>query len=171
MIWSDFEFVIHLACIVKPRILGIIWPCLLIIMIMTWLFSGILFICALVVSFAALALRPRVANDTTRAQINNIPSKSHVIPLLTIFQTKLFQTSLSFFQIIPTPPVPSSNKSLLKDFDHFARTMRLKYMFANKRKTPAHHFHTTRTELGCSRKWLGGNQTRTCFSIFPPSNG
>ena len=30
---------------------------------------------------------------------------------------------------------------------------------------------TTRTELGCSRKWLGRNQTRTCFSIFPPSNG
>ena len=68
---SDFEFVIHLACIIKTRILDIIWPCLLIIMIMT--FSGILFICALVVSF--------VANDTTRAQINNIPEKSHVIPL------------------------------------------------------------------------------------------
>ena len=79
MIWSDFEFVIHLACIIKPRILDIIWPCLLIIMIMTWLFSGILFICALVVSFA---LRARAANDTTRAQINNIPEKSHVIPLL-----------------------------------------------------------------------------------------
>ena len=42
-----------------------------------------MFICALVVSFAALALRARAANDTTRAQINNIPSKSHVIPLLT----------------------------------------------------------------------------------------
>lgn len=55
MIWSDFEFVIHLACIIKPRILDIIWPCLLIIMIMTWLFSGILFICARVVSFAARA--------------------------------------------------------------------------------------------------------------------
>ena len=34
-------------------------------------------------SFAALALRARAANDTTRAQINNIPSKSHVIPLFT----------------------------------------------------------------------------------------
>ena len=33
-------------------------------------------------SFAALALRARAANDTTRAQINNIPSKSHVIPLM-----------------------------------------------------------------------------------------
>ena len=38
----------------------------------TWLFSGILFICALVVSFAA----------TTRAQINNIPEKSHVIIII-----------------------------------------------------------------------------------------
>ena len=34
-------------------------------------------------SFAALALRARAANDTARAQINNIPSKSHVIPLFT----------------------------------------------------------------------------------------
>ena len=33
-------------------------------------------------SFAALVLRARAANDTTRAQINNIPSKSHVIPLI-----------------------------------------------------------------------------------------
>ena len=33
-------------------------------------------------SFAALALRARAANDTTRAQINNIPSKSHFIVLL-----------------------------------------------------------------------------------------
>ena len=31
---------------------------------------------------AARALRARAANDTTRAQINNIPEKSHVIPLL-----------------------------------------------------------------------------------------
>ena len=45
-------------------------------------FSGILFICSLVVSFAALALRARVTNDTTWAQINNIPSKSHFIVLL-----------------------------------------------------------------------------------------
>ena len=34
-------------------------------------------------SFAALALRARAANDTTRAQINNIPSKSHFIVLFT----------------------------------------------------------------------------------------
>ena len=38
---------------------------------MTWLFS-----------FAARARSARAANDTTWAQINNIPSKSHVIPLL-----------------------------------------------------------------------------------------
>ena len=30
----------------------------------------------------AIALRARAANDTTRAQINNITSKSHLIPLL-----------------------------------------------------------------------------------------
>ena len=43
----------------------------------TCLFEGILFICARVVSFAARSAR--AANDTTRAQINNIPEKSHVI--------------------------------------------------------------------------------------------
>ena len=32
-------------------------------------------------SFAARARSARAANDTTRAQINNIPEKSHVIPL------------------------------------------------------------------------------------------
>ena len=36
-------------------------------------------------SFAARARSARAANDTTRAQINNIPEKSHVIPLLTLF--------------------------------------------------------------------------------------
>ena len=59
----------------------VIWPCILIIMIIKSLFSGILFICSLVVSFASLALRARAANDSTRAQINNIPSKSHFIVL------------------------------------------------------------------------------------------
>jgi len=54
-----------------------------------------LFICALVVSFAALALRARAANDTTRAQINNIPSKSHVIPLLLL--SLLFQGTCRWF--------------------------------------------------------------------------
>ena len=36
-------------------------------------------------SFEALALRARAANDTTRAQINNIPEKSHFIVLLLLF--------------------------------------------------------------------------------------
>ena len=40
-------------------------------------------------SFAALALRARAANDTTQAQINNILSKSHVIPLLMILLSML----------------------------------------------------------------------------------
>ena len=48
----------------------------------TWLFSGILFICALVVSFAARARRSSAANDTIRAQINNIPEKSYVIIII-----------------------------------------------------------------------------------------
>ena len=47
-------------------------------------------------SFAALALRARAANDTTRAQINNIPSKSHVIPLFVTGQAlRLFRTNSS----------------------------------------------------------------------------
>ena len=49
------------------------------------------------------------------------------------FSKKLFQTT--------TPPVPSSNKSLLKDFNNFARTMRLTYMFADINKTTSHPFH------------------------------
>ena len=122
MIWSDFEFVIHLACIIKPRILDIIWPCLLIIMIMTWLFSGILFICALVASFAARALRARAANDTTRAQINNIPSKSHVIPLLMYmlisFLLFFFETDESHFKddieiSLPDNVVPGSANAII----------------------------------------------------------
>ena len=38
--------------------------------------------CALVVLFAARARSARAANDTTRAHINNIPSKSHVIIII-----------------------------------------------------------------------------------------
>jgi len=44
-------------------------------------------------------------------------------------------------KFIPTPPVPTSHKSFLKDFNQFARTMRLKYMFVNKKKTKPHTFH------------------------------
>ena len=52
-------------------------------------------------SFAALALRARAANDTTRAQINNIPSKSHVIPLLRlkVINKALFAVVLLFSKI------------------------------------------------------------------------
>ena len=57
------------------------------------------------VSFAARARSARAANDTTRAQINNIPSKSHVIPLLTILLIipsflSSFNTHPAFFQQI-----------------------------------------------------------------------
>ena len=77
----------------------------------------------------------------TRAQneryIKNLSSQT-----LTKNEVKLLSRGLKF---IPTPPVTSSNKSLLKDFDHFARTMRLKYMFAKKQKTSAHPFHVKST--------------------------
>ena len=48
----------------------------------TWLFEGILFTCANVVSFATRAWSARAPNDTTREQINNIPEKSHVIIII-----------------------------------------------------------------------------------------
>ena len=44
--------------------------------------KGILFICTRVVSFAARAGSARAANDTARAQINNIPKKSHLIIII-----------------------------------------------------------------------------------------
>ena len=61
---------------------------------------------------------------------------------LSNYEVKLLSRDLKF---IPTPPVPSSNKSLLKDFNNFARTLRLKCMFANKRKTSAPPFHVKST--------------------------
>ena len=57
-------------------------------------------------------------------------------------EVKLLSRGLKF---IPTPPVPTSNKSLLKDYDNFARTMRLRYLFANEKKTTAHPFHVKST--------------------------
>ena len=68
-------------------------------------------------------------------------------------EVKLLSRGLKF---IPTPAVPSSDKSLLKDFDYFAKTTGLKYMFADKRKTSSHHFHVKSTwqppvqNSGCS---------------------
>ena len=146
MIWSDFEFVIHLASIIKTRILDMIWPCLLIIMIMTWLFSGILFICALVVSFAALALRARAANDTTQAQINNIPSKSHAIPLLS---TPLInQIFLCYIQYL------CSHRDCRSASIRIQATMRCSYPSSN------------RSFNSVSLFYHGGRFWRS-FSIFP----
>ena len=81
-----------------------------------------------------LALNMRAQNEK---YIKNFSNKA-----LSDDEVKLLSRGLKF---IPTPPVPSSNKSLLKDFDRFARTMRLKYMFANKKKTTAHPFHVKST--------------------------
>ena len=73
----------------------IIWPCILMIVIMTWLLFGILFIYS---PFLAL-LGP---------QINNMPSKSHVIVLLTckpmghntMINTEYVQQGQAFFNNI-----------------------------------------------------------------------
>ena len=81
-----------------------------------------------------LALNMRAQNEK---YIKNFSNKA-----LSDDEVKLLSRGLKF---IPTPPVPTSNKSLLKDFDRFARTMRLKYMFANKKKTTAHPFHVKST--------------------------
>ena len=50
-------------------------------------------------SFAALALCARAANDTTRAQINNIPEKSHVIPLFTFVSSLIDETKVNCFKL------------------------------------------------------------------------
>ena len=77
-------------------------------------------------------------------------------------------------KFLPTPPVPSSNKSLLKDFDHFARTMRLKYMFAKKQKTSAHPFHVKSTwqppvqNLVALENYLEETKLKIASAIFRP---
>ena len=107
----------------------------------------------------------------TRAQneryIKNLSSQA-----LTNDEVKLLSRGLKFIQ---TPPVRSSNKRLLKDFDHFARTMRLKYVRKRAENfcpsLPCQiNLATTHSKLGCSKNLLGRNQTRNCFSNFPPSN-
>ena len=45
-------------------------------------FGNIVYLRPRVVSFAARARSARAANDTTRAQINNIPEKSYVIIII-----------------------------------------------------------------------------------------
>ena len=85
--------------------------------------------------------RSKLLTQNTRAQneryIKNLSSQA-----LSNEEVRLLSRGLKF---ISTPPVPSSNKFLLKDFDNFSRTMRLKYMFADKRKTSAHPFHVKST--------------------------
>ena len=52
-------------------------------------FSGILFICARVESFAARTRSARAANDTTRAQRKDIPEKKSCMSLsLSIYKAK-----------------------------------------------------------------------------------
>ena len=101
---------------------------------------------------ATLKLVIKNAPTDEIALLNNQPItlERKTKDILRIFQAKLLQTTrLNVFsrglKFIPTPLVPSSNKSLLKDFDHFARTMRLKYMLAKKQKTSAHPFHVKST--------------------------
>ena len=60
-------------------------------------------------SFAALALRARAANDTTRAQINNIPLKSHFIVLLTCLNA-VFSGPYLTFLIGRLADFPDSNR-------------------------------------------------------------
>ena len=55
---------------------------------------------------------------------------------LTDQETALLAKGLKF---IPTPP-PASHKSLLRDFNTFTRSMRLKYTFAKSKSNP-HPFH------------------------------
>jgi len=70
------------------------------------------------------SLNKRLTHNT-RAQneryIKNLSNQA-----LSNDEVKLLSRGLKF---ITTPPVPSSNKSLLKDFDIFAGAIRLKYMF------------------------------------------
>ena len=84
------------------------------------------------------SLNKRLTHHTrakNKRYIKNLSSQA-----LTNDEVRLLYRGLNFK---PTPPVPSSNKPLL--FDHFARTMRLKYMFAKKQKTSVHPFHVKST--------------------------
>ena len=56
---------------------------------------------------------------------------------LTDHETALLAKGLKF---IPTPPVPASHKSLLRDFQVFTRYMRLQYIFADSAGNP-YPFH------------------------------
>ena len=79
-------------------------------------------------SYRRNSLKNTLAQNT-RAQnekyIKNFSNKA-----LSDDEVKLLSRGLKF---IPTPLVPTSNKSLVKDFNNFARIMRLRYLFANKK--------------------------------------
>ena len=84
-------------------------------------------------------LKTSLTYHTRTQNEKNIKNFSNKV--LSYNEVKLLSRGLKF---IPTPPVPTSNKSLLKDFS-FPRTMRLRYIFADKRKTLAHPFHVKST--------------------------
>ena len=75
------------------------------------------------------AKQPRASNEKL---IKNLSHKK-----LTDHETALLAKGLKF---IPTPPVPASHKSLLRDFQVFTRYMRLQYIFADSAGKP-HPFH------------------------------
>ena len=105
---------LRLACFIKTRILDFIWPCLLIIMIMTWLFSGILFICALVLVF-----ENRI--PTERNKIKHKTPSTHCGPIFSLRAgwlvwvvyhgqrqqgTENRRTLAPFFSPAPLPAIP-----------------------------------------------------------------
>ncbi len=61
-----------------------------------WLFEGILFICARVVSFVARAGSPGATDDTTREQINNIPEGVILLTLLSTYKAKSLRCKGNF---------------------------------------------------------------------------
>ena len=75
------------------------------------------------------AKQPRASNEKF---IKNLSHKK-----LTDHETALLAKGLKF---IPTPPVPASHKSLIRDFQVFTRYMRLQYIFADSAGKP-HPFH------------------------------
>ena len=75
------------------------------------------------------AKQPRASNEKF---IKNLSHQK-----LTDHETALLAKGLKF---IPTPPVPASHKSLLRDFQVFTRYMGLQYIFADLAGRP-HPFH------------------------------
>ena len=81
------------------------------------------------------ALRNQYNNNlrtTNEKFIKNMSNKN-----LTDQETALLAKGLKF---IPTPKKPASQRNLLRDFNSFARSMRLKYIFADSKSNP-HPFY------------------------------